>query len=79
MIAFSPGFYYAPHSTGKPLIFISHGKQDDILPVDACSRRIVSRLEKDRYDFVYHEFEGSHILPESISHQALDWFIGKNG
>lgn len=77
IIAFSPGFYYAPHSTGKPQIFISHGTQDNVLPVESCSRRIISRLEGDGYEFIYNEFNGMHTVPEEVSSDAVSWFIGK--
>lgn len=78
IIAFSPGFYYAPHPTGKPSIFISHGTQDSVLPIDSCSRRIVSRLENNNYKFVYNEFVGMHTVPEEVSSDAVRWFVGKS-
>jgi len=77
IIAFSPGFYYAPHPTGKPNIFISHGTQDNVLPVESCSRRIVSRLEADGYEFIYNEFTGMHTVPEEVSSDAVSWFCDK--
>ncbi|MES2535010.1 MAG: phospholipase [Pseudomonadota bacterium] len=75
IIAFSPGFIAPVSMRGKPRIFISHGIQDPVLPIDACSRKIVPRLEKLAYDVTYHEFEGAHIIPPDISDQAVRWFI----
>jgi predicted esterase len=34
VLAFSPGFIVATRRRGKPAVFISHGTQDDVLPVE---------------------------------------------
>ncbi|HEX2533623.1 MAG TPA: alpha/beta hydrolase-fold protein, partial [Chitinophagaceae bacterium] len=39
ILAFSPGFMEAPDPAGKPAIYISHGTEDSILPIDPCSRK----------------------------------------
>lgn len=44
VLAFSPGFCYAPEPQGKPGLFFSHGTEDDVLPIDPCSRRLVPVL-----------------------------------
>ncbi len=75
IIAFSPGFFYSPQAFGKPEIFISHGTQDTVLPINPCSRKIVPRLQKQGYDVLYNEFEGPHIIPEEIGMTAMKWFI----
>jgi len=33
VLAFSPGFLVAPYPTGKPRVFVSHGRTDPILPM----------------------------------------------
>src|SRR5579875_1576541 len=63
VMAFSPGFFYAPETTGKPKIFVSHGVRDEVLPINTCSRKIVPRLRRQGYDVTYQEFEGGHIIP----------------
>lgn len=75
ILAFSPGFYYTVDAHGKPAIFISHGTFDEVLPINACSRRIVPRLQEKDYDVVYHEFDGPHIIPAHISLEAVKWFV----
>lgn len=75
IIAFSPGFYYTVETEGKPQIFISHGTFDEVLPINSCSRRLVPRLKKQDYDITYHEFDGPHIIPSSISLEAIKWFL----
>jgi len=75
IIAFSPGFFYSPVAFGKPEVFISHGTQDTVLPINPCSRKIVPRLQKQGYDVLYNEFEGPHTIPQEIGIAAMQWFI----
>jgi phospholipase/carboxylesterase len=76
VIAFSPGFMAPKEQRGKPEIYISHGKRDQVLPIDACSRRLVPRLRSAGYEVLYHEFDGPHTVPEDIAREALEWFTG---
>ena len=74
VLAFSPGFTAARRPTGRPRIFISHGRSDNILPIDATSRRIVPALEEGGYAVTYKEFDGPHAVPETIARDAFAWF-----
>jgi phospholipase/carboxylesterase len=74
VIAFSPGFMSAKEQNGSPRIFISHGTQDPVLPIDRCSRRIVPQLQQAGYDVHYREFHGPHTVPPEIAQEAVDWF-----
>ena len=73
VIAFSPGFLLPVDAHAKPHVFISHGTRDQILPIDQCSRRIVPRLERAKYDVEYREFDGPHTVPPDIAKDALAW------
>jgi phospholipase/carboxylesterase len=73
VIAFSPGFVVDRAKTGKPRIFVSHGIQDQILPIDECSRVIVPALQKRGYDVTFKQFVGGHEVPEPIADDALKW------
>jgi len=75
VIAFSPGFTANRRAQGRPRIFISHGKSDNVLPIDACSRRIVPQLEDAGYAVTYKEFDGPHTVPEPIAQDAFKWFL----
>jgi phospholipase/carboxylesterase len=75
VIAFSPGFTANRRSQGRPRIFVSHGKADDILPIDVCSRRIVPALEEAGYAVTYQEFDGPHTVPEVIAQDAFKWLM----
>lgn len=73
VVAFSPGFMSPAAQRGEPRIFISHGTQDTVLPIDRCSRRIVPQLQQANYDTLYREFNGGHTVPADISREAMTW------
>lgn len=81
IIAFSPGILQ-PRATlrpgsgqakGKPRIFISHGTDDNILPIDVTSHLFVPRLKQQGYDVTYEEFQGRHTVPPDIARKAFEW------
>lgn len=74
IIAFSPGFMAPPRLQGQPLIFVSHGTHDQVLPVRA-GRRIVEKLHEADYDVTYQEFNGPHTVPPEIAREGFDWFM----
>lgn len=74
IIAFSPGFIAPLRQQGMPRIFISHGKWDNVLPIDKCSRKIVPQLQSAGYDLLYEEFNGFHTVPPNIARSALTGF-----
>ncbi|RAO48190.1 alpha/beta hydrolase [Micromonospora saelicesensis] len=73
VLAFSPGFAAPPVTHGRPRIFISHGVDDRVLPIDVCSRRLVPRLHDLGYDVTYQEFPGGHDIPAPIRDSAIAW------
>lgn len=75
VIAFSPGFMSPTGQHGSPALFISHGTQDQVLPIDMCSRRIVPQVKRAGYRVEYREFEGPHTVPPEIARGAVDWFL----
>jgi len=74
VIGFSPGYMAPAEQQGTPRIFLAHGIHDQVLSIDACSRRLVPRLQKAGYDVVYQEFDGPHTVPQDIAKDALNWF-----
>ena len=78
VMAFSPGFSWPGDEVGKPRLFVSHGTQDTVLPIDQCSRRIVPRLRRAAYDVRYVEFDGGHSYPPEIVQEALAWFTARD-
>ena len=73
--AFSPGFTVVRERHGKPRVFISHGTQDDVLPIDRTSRQIVPRLERSGLDVTYLEFKGGHTVPPEVARAAVEWWL----
>lgn len=76
VIAFSPGFMAPTRQRGTPRLYISHGTQDRVLPIDRCSRRIVPQVRQAGYFVQYREFEGPHTVPPGIAREAAEWFAG---
>lgn len=75
VIAFSPGFAAPADQRGEPRFFLSHGTEDEILPIDRTSRRLVPELSGEGYEVRYVEFDGGHIVPEDIARRGLAWFF----
>lgn len=73
IIAFSPGFQAATDRRGRPEVFVTHGVQDTVLPVDRTGRRVVRDLQAEGYDVTYREFDGPHVVPPSLAAEAADW------
>mgnify|MGYP003861662637 CR=1 FL=1 len=75
--AFSPGFIAGgtPPKT-KSRIFVSHGIDDEILPIHSCSRQLVPRLKRDGHEVSYREFQGPHTVPAEIAEEGLRWVLG---
>jgi phospholipase/carboxylesterase len=78
ILAFSPGFVQPAVKTGKPRIFIGHGRQDEILPIDLTSREIVAALKEKNYPVKFEEFDGNHTMTrEEVTH-AIDYFMQRS-
>jgi predicted esterase len=73
VLAFSPGFAAPPATHGRPRIFVSHGVDDRVLPIDMCSRRLVPHLHDLGYDVTYEEFPGGHEIPTPVRRSATTW------
>ena len=74
IIAFSPGFATPASQHGAPRIFLSHGTEDSILPIDATTRRLLPRLREAGYQVRYEEFDGPHTVPADVARRAFEWF-----
>ena len=62
---------------GRPRIFISHGVNDRILPIDGCGRRLAAQLTNAGYDVSFREFTGPHAVPPDIARAAVEWIEAK--
>jgi phospholipase/carboxylesterase len=75
VIAFSPGFLVVPEPVGRPKVFVSHGTEDRILPIDVCSRSFVPALVSAGYDVAFEEFAGGHTVPPAVADRAFRWWL----
>jgi phospholipase/carboxylesterase len=73
VVACSPGFVIPAPVRGRSRFFISHGRSDQILPIEQCSRVIVPRLRAKQYDVTFKEFDGRHEVPPDIATEAMRW------
>jgi phospholipase/carboxylesterase len=79
ILAFSPGFIAAADAQDAPSVFVSHGTDDRVLPIDRCSRVLVPKLERAGYEVRYREFEGGHVVPPGLADEAVAWLAGGEG
>ncbi len=74
-LCFSPGFCAPVRFEGRPALFVSHGTADEILPIDACSRRLMPQLNRAGYYGQYMEFPGPHTVPPEVHAAALAFLL----
>lgn len=77
ILAFSPGFAAPTRTEDRPRIFLSHGREDPVLPIDHCGRRAARQLARSGYDVDYHEFSGGHVVPTAMVEAAFRRFVGR--
>src|SRR5205085_12082251 len=58
VIAFSPCILAPAANVGHPRVFISHGTNDRILPIDGCGRRLAARLSGEGYEVDFRGLTG---------------------
>ena len=73
IVAFSPCILAPAANVGRPRIFISHGTEDRILPIDNCGRRLAAYLASAGYAVEFHEFTGPHTVPVEMARSAMEW------
>jgi phospholipase/carboxylesterase len=75
VIAFSPGFVAPAPRAGVPRVFVSHGRADEVLPIDRTTRRIVPLLRAAQIPTEVREFDGGHTVPAPIAAEAVRWLL----
>lgn len=75
VIVSSAGFMSVQMQQGAPKVFISHGIQDEQIPIDR-SGRVHSALMKDAgYDVTYVEYPGPHKWQPPVVALAVNFFL----
>lgn len=77
VIAYSPGFVAVLEPEGQPRVFVSHGTDDPILPIDSCSRAFVPALRAAGYEVQFTEFPGGHTVPPDVADEGIRWWLEK--
>jgi predicted esterase len=75
ILAFSPGFAAPTRAEGRPRIFLSHGRQDPVLPFERCGDRLAGALKQAGYDVEYRPFSGGHVVPSDLVEAAFRRFL----
>lgn len=77
LLAYSPGYFLpADANSGDPLVWISHGTSDTILPFTNTEGRLLPRLRADGYTVTFVPFAGGHTIPGAIARDGLEWAVG---
>ncbi|MGA0533672.1 alpha/beta hydrolase [Hansschlegelia sp. KR7-227] len=75
MIVSSAGFMSVFMQSGAPRVFISHGTQDEQIPIERSGRVHAARLKEAGYDVTYVEYDGPHAWRPDVVSQAVDFFL----
>jgi phospholipase/carboxylesterase len=62
VVALSPGFVIPAPEPEKIPVFERHGRQDQILPIESTSRRLVPMLRQAGFDVDYEEFDEGRVI-----------------
>jgi phospholipase/carboxylesterase len=73
VVAFSPGFVIPAPEPERLPVFLRHGTNDQILPINSTSRRLVTALRDAAFEVDYEEFDGPHTMRPEDAHVALRW------
>jgi phospholipase/carboxylesterase len=76
VMCFSLGGIHAQKGIGKPRVFFSHGRHDEVLSI-AISRQLAGRLTDLGYDVTFEEFSGGHRIPPEVKETAFQWFLSE--
>ena len=77
MIVSSAGFMSVHEQSGAPRIFISHGTQDEQIPIERSGRTHAAQLRGAGYDVTYLEYDGPHAYQPEVVAQAVDFFLAE--
>ena len=76
IVAFSPGALLPATESFMPPVYITHGYEDAVLPMDSTSIPIAAELEARGFQVTFRKFSGGHWIPAAYAPEALGWVIG---
>ena len=75
IIVSSAGFMSVQKQAGAPRIFMSHGVNDEQIPIDRSARTHATLLREAGYDLTYMEYNGPHAYQPPVVALAVDFFL----
>ncbi|BEP38567.1 serine esterase (plasmid) [Variovorax sp. V59] len=76
VIGLSAGFMSAFTQTGKPRVFLAHGRSDNQLPIETSAHPHARRLLESGYDLTLLPFDGDHVIEPWVVAGAVEFFMG---
>ncbi|WP_035713201.1 alpha/beta hydrolase [Azorhizobium doebereinerae] len=75
LIISSAGFMSVQHQEGAPRVFISHGINDEQIPIGRSGRAHSDLLKRAGYDVTYVEYNGPHAYQPPVVALAVNFFL----
>jgi len=75
IIVSSAGFMSVQHQEGAPRVFLSHGVNDEQIPIDRSARAHAALLKGAGYDLTYMEYNGPHAYQPPVVALAVRFFL----
>lgn len=75
IMAFSPGGVAPFDTAAHARVFISHGRQDPMLPFKNTAEGIVPGFTARGFDVTFETFNGVHDFRDAEIAKAMDWFL----
>ena len=75
IIVSSAGFMSVQRQKGAPRIFMSHGVNDEQIPIDRSARTHAALLRDAGYDLTYMEYNGPHAYQPPVVALAVAFFL----
>ena len=77
VIGLSAGFMNAFTQTGKPRVFLAHGRSDSQLPIETSAHPHARRLLESGHDLTLQPFDGDHVIVPCVVARAVEFFMGR--
>jgi phospholipase/carboxylesterase len=77
VIGLSAGFMNAFTQTGKPRVFLAHGRADSQLPIETSAHPHARRLLESGHDLTLQPFDGDHVIVPWVVGRGVEFFMGR--
>ena len=73
IVASSPGFLEPGEPRGSPRVFLTHGRNDPVLPFEQTREEFVPRLRELGARTTFRAFDGGHGMPDALVPEMFGW------